>query len=78
MARTRRDDLKMCLANAINHGDWMLYHLLKVKSAFQEQHPEYVEYIDHISECVVMAQEFILDFWEKAWGSRPKNLEGWK
>lgn len=78
MAMTKRDELKRHVGYAYGISETAMHHLLEVRNAFEDVHPEYCELIDYIMTMHVMAQQGIESFCQHAWGTEPDKRTRWK
>lgn len=78
MPKTKRDYLKKALAQAYHDLERGLERIQQVYEPFSEQHPQHAEMLALIGQNVLMSQAFILDFWAKAWGKVPENLDHYR
>ena len=73
-----RTHLKRRMAIAIHDLDLSVVQLIELYDVFGEHHPELQEYLDIIIVNALQTKEFMLDFWERAWGARPDDYERWR
>lgn len=78
MPKTKRDLLKMKTAQALHHLDGALEDIKDLEETFRPQHPKYADYLIAICKPILISQEWLLDFWEKAWGKRPEDYNVWR
>lgn len=74
MPRGRRQVIKDRALAARNDSDRALIRLQELKNIFAPDHPEYLPLLDAMGECQLMFQVMLGDFFEHAWGRRPKDF----
>lgn len=78
MPKTKRDYLKRTTAQAYHNIDRALLCLKELHETFKPYHPKHAELLALISNILIKAQEFILEFWTLSWGKPPDNIEAWR
>jgi len=78
MPKTKRDILKRKLAQSYNLLDTSLEYLRELEEIFRPVHPEYADFLVLIAQNIIVTQEFMMQFWEKAWGKRPRDIDAWR
>lgn len=77
MPKSTKDKLKTRLAQSLNMLDRSNKYLVEVFTVFAKQHPEHTEALDLIITNQLQGKEFILKFWQLAWGKRPEDYRKW-
>jgi len=78
MPKTKRDYLKRTTAQAYHNIERALENIHYLHEVFEPHHPDYAEYLKLIARNLIITQNFILDFWEKAWGRVPRSLDSYR
>lgn len=75
MARTKRDQLRRELAQALHHLDNASNDIGTVWTAFDGTHDDYAKLLLAIGQMIQVVQQHILEFWVLAWGKLPPDVE---
>jgi len=78
MVSRKRDRLKKTMAQSLNHVEKAAEGLAALHKLFEPAHPEYAAYLDAQITTLLTVMEWMLDFWKKAWGSKPENYHDWR
>lgn len=60
--------------HALNDSNRALVELLRLRSEFEPDHPEFLPLIDVMGQMQLMFQEALGDFFVAAWGRRPEEF----
>jgi len=66
------------MSSALHDLDLCVLHLVDLYEIFGEDHADYQEYLDVQITTLLQVKEWMLDFWARAWGSRPDDYEKWR
>lgn len=78
MGQTKRDKLRRELAKAHNNLERALGNIQVVHAQFAPVHLEYAEFLEKMAQTMILTQEMIMVFWERAWGKRPGDIDSWR
>ena len=78
MVSRKRDRNKKILAQSLNHVEKAAQGLAVLHKQFEPGHPEYAAYLDAQITTLLTVQEWMLDFWARAWGKRPEDYHVWR
>jgi hypothetical protein len=75
LTRPGRTLLKRMLAQAIHDLDRSLGNLKQLHDEFEPVHPPYATLLEAIAQVLFFARKMMVNFWEKAWGKAPENID---
>jgi len=78
MGKTKRDQLRRELAQALHHLAIAKADIGTVWTAFDGVHYEYAASLELIGSAVGALEQSILVFWEWAWGTVPENIDSYR
>jgi len=78
MGRTKRDQLKRELAQALHHLDTASNDVGTVWNAFDGVHEDYAGLLLAIGQMIELVKRHILEFWQLAWGKLPPDIESYR
>ena len=78
MVSRKRARNKKILAQSLNHVEKAAQGLAVLHKQFAPGHPEYAAYLSAQIGALLTIQEWMLDFWGKAWGKVPENYSVWR
>lgn len=78
MGRTKRDQLKRELAQALHHLETASNDIGTVWQQFDGVHDDYAQLLVAIGQMIKVVQKHILEFWVLAWGKLPPDIESYR
>lgn len=78
MPKRKRDMIKRRMAQAIYGVDRSLMFLKELHEMFSGVHDDYAQYLELICVSLINTQEMMKDFWVKAWGTFPEDIDSYR
>lgn len=78
MARTKRDQLRRELAQALHHLAIAKEDVGTIWAAFDGTHEDYAASLLLIGQGIETLEDAIKKFWQWAWGSVPDNIDSYR
>jgi len=78
MPRRKKEQLRRRLAQAYHDLDRCKSRLASLWGEFRGVHDDYAEYLAVMAAGADQLQELIRDFWARAWGRVPDNLDSYR
>jgi hypothetical protein len=77
MSRTTRDTLKRRTAQVYFDIDRAMQGALELRTLFDPVHPVEAAILSTILDGLLLSQNLLARFWEKAWGQEKPNWQAW-